>query len=237
VRASRTAVLVCQGRAVAQGRMAVGRFDDPTAMAFLRDAERATVERARTGVPRPNRQLVVPGAGLDRRARRMGELASVAVFEVDQPASQRHKSDRARELRPLARSLRFVPVDLSQVQLGPALASAGHRESLATTWIWEGVVPYLSKPEVGATLQVVSGRSAPGSLLIVNYQAPDVSATLGRLAARALTVMARRPDPLASEPRRSTWTPTAMRQLPEAHSWVVHRDDDLRAGRIVVADR
>lgn len=30
--ASRTAVLVCQGRAVADGRIAVGRFADPTAL-------------------------------------------------------------------------------------------------------------------------------------------------------------------------------------------------------------
>jgi len=25
--------------------------------------------------------------------------------------------------------------------LGPALATAGHEESLRTTWVWEGVVP------------------------------------------------------------------------------------------------
>ena len=35
-KASRTAVQVCQGRAVAHGRLAVGRFDDPTALALLR---------------------------------------------------------------------------------------------------------------------------------------------------------------------------------------------------------
>ena len=50
--ASRTAVLVCQGRAVADGRLAVGRFDDPVARALLRDDELAAVERARTGVAR-----------------------------------------------------------------------------------------------------------------------------------------------------------------------------------------
>jgi hypothetical protein len=50
--ASRTAVLVCQGRAVAHERLAVGRFEDPTAMALLRGAERAAVERARAdGAP------------------------------------------------------------------------------------------------------------------------------------------------------------------------------------------
>lgn len=48
--ASRTAVLVCQGRAVAHGRLAVGRFDDPTALALLRDGERTRVELARADV-------------------------------------------------------------------------------------------------------------------------------------------------------------------------------------------
>ena len=50
--ASRTSVLVCQGRAVAHGRMAPGRFDDPTAEAFLRNDEREAVERVRTGMAR-----------------------------------------------------------------------------------------------------------------------------------------------------------------------------------------
>ncbi len=49
--ASRTAVLVCQGRAVAHGRIAIDRFDDPTAMMFLRADERGVVEWVRGGVP------------------------------------------------------------------------------------------------------------------------------------------------------------------------------------------
>jgi hypothetical protein len=38
--ASRTAVLVCQRRAAAHGRIAVDRFSDPVAPALLRDGER-----------------------------------------------------------------------------------------------------------------------------------------------------------------------------------------------------
>ena len=41
--ASRTAVVVGQGRAVAHERLAVGRFSDPTAMGMLRDDERVVV--------------------------------------------------------------------------------------------------------------------------------------------------------------------------------------------------
>uniref|UniRef100_UPI0021BF827B class I SAM-dependent methyltransferase n=1 Tax=Frankia tisae TaxID=2950104 RepID=UPI0021BF827B len=47
--ASRTAVMVCQGRAAAHGRLAPGRFDDPTALALLLPAERGIVEQVRAG--------------------------------------------------------------------------------------------------------------------------------------------------------------------------------------------
>lgn len=280
-------MLVCQGRAVAHGRFAVGRFDDPTAMVLLRDDERRPVEQARSGVaPRPwrdrvefemlraNAEVMVPrtvgiddavsdraaaqvvmlGAGLDGRAWRMADLATVDVFEVDHPAPQRDKRDRLGDLQPLARSLRFVPLDLTTGALDQALASAGHRGSVATTWIWEGVVPYLTAADVEATTRVVSGRSAPGSRLIVNYQAPALSATVGRRLAGVLARLAGRGDPLANEPQRSSWTPAAMRELLAGQGFVVARDDDLltiaerlqfpvrnrrslRVGRIAVADR
>ena len=43
--ASRTAVLVCQGRAAAHDRIAVGRFDDPVAMSLLHGEERKVVDQ------------------------------------------------------------------------------------------------------------------------------------------------------------------------------------------------
>lgn len=285
--ASRTAILVCQGRAVAQGRLAVGRFEDPTAMRLLREDERGPVLLARSGVapnawrdriefemlhanaevmvPRtvaiddavsewPAAQVVILGAGLDGRAWRMPGLATVDVFEVDHPASQRDKRDRVGELSPLARSLRFVPVDFTGDDLDEALASAGHEASTATTWICEGVVPYLTPAEVEATARVVGGRSAPGSRLVVNYQAPALSARIGRRLAGLLATLALRADPLAHEPQRSAWTPAAMRDLLAGQGFAVARDDDLlsiaeglrtpvrnrrslRVGHIAVADR
>ena len=285
--ASRTAILVCEGRAVAQGRLAVGRFDDPTAMRLLREDERGPVLLARSGtapkawrdridfemlranaevmVPRtvaiddavserPAAHLVILGAGLDGRAWRMPGLATVDVFEVDHPASQRDKRDRVGELQPLARSLRFVPVDFTGDDLDGALAAAGHDTSAATTWVWEGVVPYLTPAEVQATARVVSRRSAPGSRLVINYQAPAVSAKIGRRLAGLLTALAGRADPLAREPQQSAWTPAAMRDLLSGHGFAVVRDDDLlsvaeglrmpvrnrrslRVGHVAVADR
>jgi methyltransferase (TIGR00027 family) len=203
---------------------------------------------------RPAPQLVILGAGLDGRAWRMSELAEVEVYEVDHPASQQDKRDRVGSLPPLARTLRYVPVDFARDRLDVALAAAGHQRSMATTWILEGVVPYLTRKEVTATAEVVGAQSAPGSRVIVNYQSPALSAAVGRLVARAMTTLARRPALWAGEPRRSAWTPTAMRDLLTNHGFTVTRDDglltlagqlpmpvrqrrSLRAGRVAVADR
>src|SRR4051794_5883087 len=148
--ASLTAVLVCQGRASADGRYAVGRFSDPLSGALLDPAELAVVDRVRRGDVPP--QLVILGAGLDARAWRMPELAHVTVFEVDHPASQRDKLRRIGDRA--ATALRVVPVevDLAAQPLAPILSSAGFDPQVASTWVWEGVVPYLAADDVRAAV-------------------------------------------------------------------------------------
>jgi O-methyltransferase involved in polyketide biosynthesis len=68
-------------------------------------------------------------------------------------------------------------------------------------WIWEGVVPYLRRADVAATIQAVSGRSTVGSRLIVNYQSPSLWGALGRPVVRTMTAMARQRSPWADEPQ------------------------------------
>jgi methyltransferase (TIGR00027 family) len=285
--ASRTAVLVCQGRAVGDGRVAVGRFSDPVAAQLLRGEEHAAVERARSGsVPKRwrerlqyemltatstvlvtrtvviddavraagNPQLVVLGAGLDGRAWRMSELSGTVVFEVDHPASQQDKRDRAKGLEPVANSLTYVPVDFGRDGLGPALASAGHDPAVPTTWIWEGVLPYLTQPEVDATLSVVADRSATGSRLIATYPIPNRLSSLGRRAMQLYSKLTSADDPLENERHVSAWTPGQMRTLLSAHNLTITENVDLFTtsrelgiparqsrfyglGRAVVADR
>jgi methyltransferase (TIGR00027 family) len=203
---------------------------------------------------RPVPQVVILGAGLDDRAWRIRELIDVDVFEVDHPASQRDKQSRIGDLPPRARSVRFVPVDFGRDRLDSALASAGHRADGATTWIWEGVVPYLRRAEVARTVEAVSALSAPGSRLVVNYQSPALSATLGQWMVRALAALARQRSLWADEPRRSAWTAPAMAKLLATYGFHVTRDEDLlafaqalpmevrvsrslKAARLAVADR
>ncbi|MEU9152882.1 class I SAM-dependent methyltransferase [Streptomyces sp. NPDC048417] len=282
--ASRTAVLVCQGRAAADGRIAAGRFADPVAVRLLGVAERVPVDEVRAGtVPegwqarvayesvracaevvaprtvaidealgaRPTGQLVILGAGLDTRAWRLPGLAQTDVWEVDHPASQQDKRARlavTEELPAVARSVRFAPVDFAVDDLGAVLDAAGHDPSAPTTWLWEGVVPYLTRDQVRATVAALTARSAPDSALVVNYQAPSARASVGRLVARVLGSSV-----TSGEPWRSLWRPRRMAALLAEYGLRVVSDDDLltlahtlgspaqrrsslRSGRVAVAE-
>ncbi|MFB6960833.1 class I SAM-dependent methyltransferase [Streptomyces sp. NPDC056309] len=272
--ASRTAVLVCQGRAAANGRAATDQFADPVAIGLLRVAERTPVDEVRANTPpegwqertvyesvracaevvvprtvaidkalraRVTGQLVILGAGLDTRAWRLPELAQTDVWEVDHPASQQDKRARlaeaapalrgpdegdllAAELPAIARSVRFTPVDFAVGDLGAALDAAGHDPSAPTTWLWEGVVPYLTRDEVRATVAALAARTVPGSALVVNYQAPSARAAAGRLLTRVLGSSV-----TSGEPWRSLWRPQRMAALLAEHGLRVVSDDNLLA--------
>ena len=253
-------MLVCQGRAVAHGRLAPDRFSDPVAERLLDPAEHTVVEQARAlhppqggsgrmtyelvrrtavlMVPRTvaiddavrdhgARQVVVLGAGLDARAWRMPELARATVFEVDHPASQRDKQRRLGDLAPTAGQVVPVAVDLEHDPLAPALEATGFDPTLQTTWVWEGVVPYLTSDAVTETVRHLAGLSAPGSILIVNYQSRSLSASVMRRVMRVATRLSGQHDPLAQEPWRSTWTPETMRAMLGRNRFETTSDDDL----------
>jgi methyltransferase (TIGR00027 family) len=164
------------------------------------------------------RQVVILGAGLDGRAWRMPELAGATVFEVDHPDSQRVKAARVAALSQTAREVRFVPVDFTRDDLDRALADAGHDASQPTTWIWEGVIIYLTRAEVDATLTVIARRSAAESQLIAYYHRPALLSLL-------VGVMVRR----LGEPLRSSYRVAAMRALLAKHGFRVTSDEGLPA--------
>ena len=174
----------------------------------------------------PHPQLVILGAGLDGRAWRMPELHDTIVFEVDHPDTQREKRARAGELAQTAREIRFVPVDFTRDSLDDALARAGHDPKLPTTWVWEGVVMYLTRDAIEATLAVIDRRSAPDSRLVVAYMQRT-------LLAYAVGAIVRR----AGEPFRSAFRPEQMRALLGNHGFRVTRDFGIDHLRIATADR
>jgi methyltransferase (TIGR00027 family) len=174
----------------------------------------------------PPPQLVILGAGLDGRAWRLPELSGTTVYEVDHPASQQAKRSRAAALTPTAGEIRFVPVDFTVDDLNARLAEAGHAPEVPTAWLWEGVVPYLTRPQIEATLGVVAARSAPGSRLIVVYNAPGLGRLAGRLLFRAMSRAGGR-DILADEPQRSFFRPPQLRAMLQPHGFTVDTDRDV----------
>ena len=303
-------MLVCQGRAVADGRLAVGRFSDPVARELLDPSERQLVDEVREGrhpssaaarmawelvrqtalgmVPRTvaidravadavgeaggasvagalvegadaavaggARQLVILGAGLDARAWRMTELATSTVFEVDHPASQADMRRRVGDRPPVAARLEWVAVDLADQSLAPPLETAGFDRREPSTWVWEGVVAYLTRQQVVRTLRQVGELAAPGSRLVVNYQARSWVTSVLRGAMRGAGRLLQQQDPLRAEPWRSHWAPGQMAQALGQHGFRVVADDDLlilssgmdlpgastvsmRNGRVAVATR
>lgn len=163
-------------------------------------------------------QVVILGAGLDGRAWRMGELSDAVVFEVDHPDSQRAKRARLGGLVQRAREVRFVGVDFERDDLDAALASAGHDATRPTTWIWEGVVMYLTLADIHATLAIIARRSAAASEVVIAYHAPAPHLFLVGLVVKRL-----------GEPFRSTFTADAMARTLRAHQLDVTSDEGFPA--------
>lgn len=158
-------------------------------------------------------QIVILGAGHDTRAWRMAELSGATVFEVDHPDTQRDKRHRADGRAPLAKALHFVPVDFTRDSLADALERAGHDPSRPTTWIWEGVVMYLTRSDIASTLRVIEARSAPESRVVIVYMAPAVMLLLVAVRMKRM-----------GEPLRALFTPTSMSALLADHGFRTIRD-------------
>lgn len=201
-------------RRAGQGRKAGIREAAAATRREMAVVRTVAIDRAVRAAAAP--QLVILGAGLDGRAWRMKELAGTTVFEVDHPASQAAKRVRAAALTPTAREIRFVAVDFTRDSLEEKLGKAGHDPQLPTTWIWEGVVMYLTRAAIEATLAVVEQRSAAGSRLAVLYHAPAPLLTLAGWFLRLL-----------GEPLRSAFDAAQMKELLAAHGFIVVRDGSL----------
>ena len=122
---------------------------------------------ARAGIS----QVVILGAGLDTRAYRLEELATVIVFEVDLPEIQRKKRRNLGDVRRCAREVRFVAVDFDTGRLELHWRRQIDR-TVPALFVWEGVTQYLSETAVRSTLRFV-GESPSGTGLIFTYVLPD----------------------------------------------------------------
>ena len=201
--------------AVREGKRST-RLEMARTMADMIALRTASIDGAvRAAIAGGATQLVILGAGYDGRAWRLPELAGVQVFEVDHPATQEAKRAHLTELPPPAAMVSFVSIDFERESLGTVLDRAARDSASPTCWIWEGVVMYLTREAMRATLAGIAGRSAPGSTLIVNYHTTH-RGFFARLMFR-----------LIGEPQISAWTREEMAADLRAVGFVVSEDSGM----------
>jgi methyltransferase (TIGR00027 family) len=162
-------------------------------------------------------QLVLLGAGFDARAWRLDQLGETTVFEIDFPSTQRGKREGIGDREPLAKSVKWAPIDFSKGEdVAEVLARAGHDREKRTTFVWEGVTMYLESDAIDATLASVARASAPGSVIAVTYHAADIG-----WESVPLTVLVR----AAGEPFKTRMTKAGMRERLEKYGFRVESDE------------
>lgn len=146
-----------------------------------RFAEDSFAEARRAGTT----QLVVLGAGLDTYAYR-SDTTDLRVFEVDHPVTQAWK----RKLLigsaiAVPASLTFVPVDFERDSLAASLRNSGFDETRRSFFTWLGVVSYLTRPALMATLSYIAGLAGGAEVVFDYTNPPDSVADPARRAALA----------------------------------------------------
>ena len=108
-------------------------------------------------------QVVILGAGFDPLSSELQrDFPSAQFWEIDHPATQRHKVRACAEIG--IERVRFVAVDLSAADLDrEALISSGFDPGKRTFWIAEGLLMYFPADIVSSLMKTLNSLSAPGS--------------------------------------------------------------------------
>ena len=114
-------------------------------------------------------QVVILGAGFDPLSSELNREFPTALFwEIDHPATQRHKVRAYSEIG--IERVHFVAVDLSAVGLdGEALIGTGFDPAKRTFWIEEGLLMYFPADVVASLIKTLSSLSATGSQLAFTF--------------------------------------------------------------------
>ncbi|MEZ5939714.1 MAG: class I SAM-dependent methyltransferase [Hyphomonadaceae bacterium] len=154
---------------------------------FIAARARFAEEKLAEGIERRGvTQLVVLGAGLDTFAYRSPLAAQLRIFEVDFPATQAWKKRRLEEAGIAAPdNLIYAPVDFEKDRLLDRLVEAGFDPQQRSFFLWLGVVPYLTREAILATLSVI-GALPGGAEVAFDYSNPVDSRSLSPEALAAV---------------------------------------------------
>jgi methyltransferase (TIGR00027 family) len=111
-------------------------------------------------------QVVLLAAGMDARAFRLPWPAGTRLYEVDQPEVLALKQERLGDAVPTCTRIP-IPVNLAE-DWPAALVRGGFDSAHPTSWLLEGLLPYLDESLVRDLLFRVSRLSVPGSTLLTD---------------------------------------------------------------------
>jgi methyltransferase (TIGR00027 family) len=125
--------------------------------------KKCIAELARSALANGVAQAVVLGAGFDPLSSELQrEFPTAQFWEIDHPATQRHKVRACSEIG--IERVHFIAVDLSAADLNrEALSSNGFDPAKRTFWIAEGLLMYFPAHIVSSLMKTLSRLSAPGS--------------------------------------------------------------------------
>jgi methyltransferase (TIGR00027 family) len=147
-------------------------------------------------------QYVLLGAGMDSVGSRRPDLAdTLTIFEVDHPGTQKRKRQRLAKLGlPEPPHVKYVAVDFETQALADALTLGGFDSGKPSFFAWLGVVPYLSRESIVATLEDIATCALSGSEIV--FDTLDRSSlTTGkdtRVGRKLFRVAARMGEPMIS---------------------------------------
>lgn len=113
-------------------------------------------------------QLVVLGAGLDSTCLQFAEyIGDLQIFEIDHPATQRHKRQRMTEcgLQP-RHGTELLPVDFETSDLGTALDASSFRGDRQTVVTWVNCTYFLTRQAIVSMLETLFRKISAGSIVI-----------------------------------------------------------------------
>ncbi len=127
--------------------------------------------RLRQALERGVDQYVIVGAGMDTFSVREAQLMSrLRVFEVDHPATQAFKRERAKLADfSFSDNLYFAPADFERDTVADALAGTPFDSGKRSFFAWHGVTMYLTKAAIAATLDSIKSVAPTGSEIVFDY--------------------------------------------------------------------
>jgi methyltransferase (TIGR00027 family) len=161
---------------------------------FIAARSRFAEDRLAAAVSGGIRQAVILGAGLDTFALRNPHAGlGLRIVEVDHPSTQEWKKKRLSEAGiDIPSWLTFLPLDFEHQDPITELAAAGFTPSEPAFFHWLGVIPYLKREAIFATLQQIA--SLPEAQVVFDYSEPlenyppERRARLAAIAARTAEI-------------------------------------------------